>query len=108
MENRVYFVRPVGQEGPVKIGYSRKSDERLAALALWSPVALEIVAEFPGGHQTERQFHTMFRHLWSHCEWFNASPELTATIEAIAAGTFDPAVLPERAYGLHQRIPETA
>ena len=40
----VYFIKPVGMEGPIKIGCSIMPTERLEGLAVWSPFPLEIVA----------------------------------------------------------------
>lgn len=91
---RVYFVRPVGSEGPVKIGCSLLPENRLAALAVWSPVPLEIVALLEGDESLERRFHASFREDWSHGEWFKASERLSETIKAIATGSFDVDALP--------------
>lgn len=92
--SRVYFLRPVGADGPVKIGTSAAPWHRLATYANWSPIPLEIAAEIEGGVTLERRFHAKFRHLHSHHEWFRASPDLTATIAALRAGRFDIASLP--------------
>ena len=91
----VYFLRPVGEPGPVKIGWSALPTERLKTYQAWSPVLLELVARTRGGESLERRFHAKFRHLHMHGEWFRADPELTDTIAQVAAGTFDPARLPE-------------
>jgi len=92
----VYFLRPVGALGPVKIGCSRWPAERIGVYLTWSPVPLEIAACIAGGHHIERVFHERFAHLWSHHEWFREAPELEETIQAIRAGTFDIAALPDR------------
>lgn len=91
---QVYFIRPVGAEGPVKIGFSQMPQTRLAVFQLWSPVLLEVVAVLPGGKELERRFHTRFRDQHSHCEWFHAGPELTAMIDQINAGAFSVDDLP--------------
>lgn len=90
----VYFIRPVGQVGPVKIGVSRMPTDRLYALAGWSPVPLEIIATIRGNGSTERQFHALFMDLSTHREWFRADPRIDAVCEAINAGTFDLESLP--------------
>lgn len=82
----VYFIKPVGADGPVKIGCSGVPARRLEGLAVWSPVPLEVVAVVPGDYALERALHGHFAHLHSHREWFNASAELTAAIAKIAAG----------------------
>lgn len=90
----VYFLRPIGQRGPVKIGCSDYPMRRLQAFAQWSPAPLEIAALIPGDERLERRFHAKFAHLHSHLEWFREDPLLDATIDAIRAGTFDLAELP--------------
>lgn len=105
----VYFLRPIGAEGPVKIGSSRDPWGRLTTYRSWSPIPLELVATIPGNVHAERGFHAMFADLHSHHEWFHASPRLTAVIEAVRAGTFDLATLPaERCLtGLKRKSPES-
>jgi hypothetical protein len=90
----VYFIRPVGQEGPVKVGCSGVPENRLLALATWSPYPLEIVARYPGTLETERRFHALFADSYSHREWFHATPLISAVIHQINEGSFDPARLP--------------
>lgn len=90
----VYFMRPVGAEGPVKIGCSGKPAKRLEAYMNWSPWPLEVVATVPGSFHLEWAFHAKFAHLHTHHEWFREDPELTATIDAIRAGSFDLSSLP--------------
>lgn len=93
-QRQVYFLRPIGADGPVKIGCSVRPLARLQEQMIWSPIMLEIVASIAGSFPVEWAFHAKFLHLHSHSEWFRADPELTATIEAIRAGTFDLATLP--------------
>lgn len=90
----VYFIRPVGGFGPVKIGCSEVPENRLSFLLTMSPYPLEIVATIPGDLRRERQFHALFREHHSHREWFRPVPIIERTIEAINAGTFDLASLP--------------
>jgi hypothetical protein len=91
----VYFIRPVGAEGPVKIGCSSYPDVRLLTFENWSPVPLEIAAQTEGNFTLEKRFHNHFKHLHERGEWFRADPELSAAIEQINDGTFDVATLPE-------------
>lgn len=91
----VYFIKPVGMDGPVKIGTSNKPRSRLAQIAAWSPFHLEIAAMIDGGLELERRLHARFAHLHHHLEWFNASPEIDEVIEAINRGDFDASALPE-------------
>ncbi len=92
---RVYFIKPIGMDGPIKIGTSISPDGRRKTLAKWCPFPLEIVAELDGGVKLEGSFHNLFAELHIGHEWFRAAPELVATVEKIAAGTFDIDSLPE-------------
>lgn len=92
---RVYFIRPAGMDGPVKVGSSMSPDNRLATLDTWSPFALEIVAEIAGDRDLEWRFHAYFEASHQRREWFHGSRQMDETIAAIQAGTFDPSVLPE-------------
>lgn len=92
----VYFIRPIGMDGPVKIGTSETPYYRREVLETWSPYPLEIVAEIEGDIRLEQRFHAKHEASHSHREWFKATPELLADIAAISAGTFDIETLPER------------
>ena len=92
---RVYFIKPIGMVGPVKIGCSQSPTGRREALETWAPFALEIVAEIEGGFEIERRFHSMFANSYLRREWFNWTPEMGNVILAVAAGTFDLSTLPE-------------
>lgn len=83
---KVYFIKPVGLEGPIKIGCSRWPEHRLADLAKWSPIPLEIMASGPGEHVLERFIHRMFKDVRSHKEWFHSTPALLARIDLVRAG----------------------
>lgn len=98
---RVYFIKPVGMDGPIKIGCSQSPQLRREALDNWSPFALEIVAEIEGGFDLERRFHALFVETHQRREWFGWSKRLAATIAAIRDGTFDLATLPEPIHVAH-------
>lgn len=91
----IYFIRPVGMDGPVKIGCSTLPERRLMEYHAVSPFPLEIVATLKGNIILERRFQQRFAHLRTHHEWFRTDPELTAAIQAIQAGSFDIESLPE-------------
>lgn len=82
----VYFAKPIGMDGPVKIGCSNNSIKRLKSLATWSPFPLEIVAVVPGGFHLERNIHDCFACSHSHREWFHPSPRLTEAMNALSRG----------------------
>jgi hypothetical protein len=82
----VYFIKPVGQDGPVKIGVSVTTRKRLEALAAWSPAPLEIVVSIPGDRSLEQNLHQCFDDLLIHHEWFRADPRITALMDKLLAG----------------------
>lgn len=82
----IYFIRPVGQRGPVKIGCSDMPRARLKNLGAWAPFPLELAATAPGSLITERQVHSAFADYHSHGEWFHACAEIDAAITALNAG----------------------
>lgn len=83
----VYFIKPAGMEGPIKIGCSMVPEERLISLASWSPFPLELVVAVPGDRDLERNIHECFASDFSHHEWFRPSQKLTALMAALKAGT---------------------
>jgi hypothetical protein len=90
----VYFIRPIGMTGPVKIGCSISPDGRRETLEKWSPFPLEIVAQFDGCMDDERRVHSLFWQQHQRGEWFEWSPELQSLIDRINAGAFDVETLP--------------
>jgi Meiotically up-regulated gene 113 len=88
---RVYFMRPCGTEGPIKIGCSKDCDTRLRSVEIWSPVILELVATVPGEHREENILHQMFGEDRLHGEWFKHSPKLQSLIDyVVKAGKLPP------------------
>lgn len=82
----VYFMRPVGMVGPIKIGRSAKPPERLLKLSVWSPFPLEFIGSFPGWADEETYLHSRFADQHSHREWFHSSDLLLRTIDRILSG----------------------
>tara|TARA_Y100001951_G_scaffold105173_2_gene120410 strand:- start:1078 stop:1578 length:501 start_codon:yes stop_codon:yes gene_type:complete len=91
---RVYFIKPIGMDGPIKIGCSKSPTGRLEGLRTWCPLPLELLASIEGGPAIERRFHAMFLDDHEGHEWFRASARLTKVIASVAAGTFDIETLP--------------
>lgn len=92
--SHVYFIKPIGMDGPIKIGCSVSPDNRIETLATWSPFPLEVITSLDGDRALERRFHAAFmEHHLGH-EWFTAAPEIIAAIDAISAGRFDVDTLP--------------
>lgn len=83
----IYFLRPIGQRGPIKIGCSYLPLERLRTYSHWSPLPLEVVAMCGGQHHAvERRLHVMFKAAHSHGEWFHPVEELEAFVARVVAG----------------------
>lgn len=79
----IYFMRPIGMEGPVKIGCSIMPEKRLKSLDIWSPFPLEIIATAPGTHCNERSVHWHLQEDRLHGEWFRWSPRLRSLISHV-------------------------
>lgn len=82
----VYFIKPVGMAGPIKIGCSARPERRLEQLMLWSPFDLEIVATIDGDLKLERNLHECFAEEYRRQEWFDASDRLVSFVEKLKAG----------------------
>ena len=86
----VYFMKPIGLDGPIKIGCSHLPISRLEQIAVWAPFPLEIIGRVPGSFADESFLHQCFADLHYHHEWFYAAPKLQAAIQSvIAAGGID-------------------
>lgn len=82
----VYFIRPVGMLGPIKIGCADVPSDRLRPLMRWSPFPLEVAAKAPGDLKLEFRVHCCFAHVHSHCEWFLPAADLVEAVHKIASG----------------------
>lgn len=91
----VYFMKPVGAKGPVKIGCTDDQKGRVDNLMSKSPFLLEIVASFPGNHIAEARLHRRFIASNTHSEWFLWTPELQTVIDAVLSGEFNIETMPE-------------
>lgn len=85
----IYFIKPVGHDGPIKIGFASSASckERMECFSRWSPLRLELVLTIEGDAALERNLHDCLFPLHSHGEWFHAGPMLTNLIDALKAGT---------------------
>ncbi|QPF81635.1 GIY-YIG nuclease family protein [Bradyrhizobium genosp. L] len=79
----IYFIKPRGQAGPIKIGFSKSLGERFGSISTASPLLLEIIGSTPGSLEDERFLHRCFAEQHSHGEWFYPSAALHAAIENI-------------------------
>jgi hypothetical protein len=83
MRKNIYFLRPKGERGPIKIGSSAAPEQRLKTYQIWSPQLLELVAYCPAHHNTERWMHRHFLADWLHGEWFDWSETLQEAIDHV-------------------------
>ena len=90
----VYFIKPVGGRGPIKIGVSQTPQTRLVTMNACSPVQLELITTIEGGETLERRFHAAFADQHIRNEWFSWSEELACVIALIKADLFDVECLP--------------
>lgn len=82
----VYFCKPVGMDGPIKIGCSDSPLDRLKMLMVWCPFKLELLATAPGSYEIERKLHDRCWAFHSHCEWFMPHPDLLEGIASLNSG----------------------
>jgi len=82
----VYFIKPIGLPGPIKIGFSALPKNRLLSLAIWSPFPLEIAVAIPGTLKLEMNIHDCLARSHSHHEWFFPTDEVTQLVNALNAG----------------------
>src|SRR5688572_3434288 len=82
----IYFLKPVGMSGPIKIGCSYLPECRLRSLTCWSPFPLEMIVTVPGTRSLENMLHGCFADALTHFEWFHPIPALLAGIAALKAG----------------------
>lgn len=91
----LYFLRPVGMPGPIKIGVSKFPKNRRGQMSAISPFPLELITQTQAERQIEGRVHTLLRAHHSHSEWFHAHSEVLAVVQSVADGTFDPSSLPD-------------
>lgn len=96
-EKRVYFMKPVGMDGPIKVGCSVQPASRLKSVSLWSPFPLELICAVPGEHAEENDLHYLLREYQFNGEWFYPNRLLADIIaHAIEHGRLPEISVPER------------
>tara|TARA_B100001057_G_scaffold477656_1_gene547113 strand:- start:409 stop:879 length:471 start_codon:yes stop_codon:yes gene_type:complete len=95
---RVYFIKPADMNGPIKIGSSDAPRLRLKQLQADCHIAMDLLAEAPGGPWDERNIQEKFAEhrtvaefiptdrgylCAGPTEWFKPAPELLAFIEIV-------------------------
>lgn len=101
----VYFMRPDHEGAPIKIGFSSVPEQRLVALAAWSPYSLHIMAMAPGDWGREKWLHARFAHLRLHGEWFRAGPDLLRYVSMVRQAGDLPEGPPAKIYRIHHERP---
>lgn len=82
----VYFVKPIGMDGPIKIGCSQAVYDRLESLCEWCPFPLEILTTVLGGPDLEQNIHECLADIHLHHEWFRPAPKLLEIIRLLQDG----------------------
>jgi hypothetical protein len=83
IKTSVYFIKPIGMIGPIKVGCSLVPADRVITLTIWSPFALELIGSVPGTTKDERFLHRCFARSHSHCEWFHPTADLLQAMQNI-------------------------
>ena len=84
----VYFIRD-GRSGPIKIGYAKDPERRLARLQTSSPKALYLLGAARAELEVERQLHAEFAADRVRGEWFRTSAALREVIREAAKAWVD-------------------
>jgi len=93
--SEVYFIRPKGERGPVKIGCGRSARDRIQYHRCKLPFDIEVCATLDGGYDLERRFHALFQSDHIGGEWFKWSADLEQVISSVADGSLAVEALPE-------------
>lgn len=80
---RIYFIKPIGLPGPIKIGASVNFYGRLDQINLWSPIPLELIGTIEGQHEDELFLHQSLFDSHSHGEWFFPTTKVVETIAGV-------------------------
>ena len=83
----VYFVEEIDGDY-IKIGLSKRPDERLQALQRFNGRALRVTMAIRGDYAVEREIHKRFKHIRGKGEWFKATKELKEFISDLHAVEF--------------------
>ena len=79
---QIYFVQARTSQS-IKIGFSKRPEARLKALATGAPEPIELLGSIVGTPSAERALHKRFDHLRISGEWFENDPELIGYIKAV-------------------------
>lgn len=76
----VYFIQ-CGDDGPVKIGFSKDPKYRLKIAQVYNPIMLRLIAFEPGSRKREAYYHKTFKDSHVYGEWFLPTPELMNAVD---------------------------
>lgn len=100
-ERFIYFIRPIGIVGPIKIGISARPEGRMLEMLEWSPFDLEIAHRIPGTYTLEKRIQQSLANDHLRHEWFSPSPRVVKLVADLQAGvTIDHAIDLNRDEGL--------
>lgn len=74
------FIYAIESGDWIKIGFSRKPEQRLNKIASDSPIPCVLLGYWGGTLSDEGAIHKEFRHLHARGEWFVGAPELRAFV----------------------------
>lgn len=95
---RVYFLRPAGKLGPIKIGCSESPKARARQIGSDRKEPIRLIADAPGTFTDEMRLHRQFADTRVEGEWFAATDELMAVIDhVIDTGSLPPPLEEDRA-----------
>jgi hypothetical protein len=82
----IYFLQS-GANGPIKIGTSRTSEQRVRDLKTSCPYPANLLATVEGGRSLERRIHSALRQHRTNGEWFRPSVHTLCVVQAAKAGS---------------------
>lgn len=70
------FIYFIGNEAAIKIGYTKKLQERLSCIQTGNHLETKVLGFINGGKLVERHIHAMFRHRHLRGEWYENCEEI--------------------------------
>ena len=80
----IYFIQ-VGDDGPIKVGFSESPKARIAQLQSAHPYKLQLLALQNGDLDEEKQLHQLFACDHLQGEWYRPSPALLGHVANLIA-----------------------
>lgn len=86
VHGRVYAIKAIMPEGPIKIGYSNALDMRFANINSSCPVELELLGYVGGDFWLEGRLHVLLSRDRLKGEWFRPTDAVMEVVNLIIAG----------------------